>query len=278
MTYNNSSMEGVELAVSLIQIDYASRALKRMVQIKAIIPNDVLGLEERKTQPVYKRPMKALYLLHGYMGNCNEWLLYSNIAELSLKYNIAVFMPSGENSFYLNNEATEAYYSDFIGEELVAYTRALFGLSIKKEDTIIAGLSMGGFGAIYNGFRFPNHFGKIIALSSALIIHDIKDKDETFHNGVASYSYYHHTFGDLGEVVKSDKNPEIILEKSIMEGNVMPALYMACGTSDFLIEQNRSFHKFVQSHDIEHTYVEGEGVHDWRFWNQYIEPGLLWAF
>lgn len=57
----------------------------------------------------------------------------------------------------------------------------------------------------------------------------------------------------------------------------MPELYMACGTSDFLIEQNRSFHRFVQSHDIVHTYVEGEGAHDWRFWNQYIEPGLQWT-
>lgn len=267
----------LSFTVSLIQIDYVSKALKRTVQVKAIIPNDVMGSDERKLQPEYKRPMKSVYLLHGYTGNCNEWLLYSNIAELSLKYNIAVFMPSGENSFYLNNEAMEAYYSDFIGEELVAYTRAVFGLSMKKEDTIIAGLSMGGFGAIYNGLRFPNQFGKIIALSSALIIHDIEDKDETFDNGVASYSYYYYTFGDLNEVAKSDKNPEVLLEKIIKEGKEIPELYMACGTSDFLIEQNRSFHRFVQSHDIEHTYIEDDGVHDWRFWNQYMEPGIQWA-
>lgn len=90
--------------MSLVQIDYVSKALKRTVEVKAIIPNDVMGLEERNLQSEYKRPMKSLYLLHGYTGNCNEWLLYSNIADLSLKYNIAVFMPSGENSFYLNNE------------------------------------------------------------------------------------------------------------------------------------------------------------------------------
>lgn len=263
--------------MSLVLFEYASNALKRTVQVKGIIPKEVMGMEDRKLQPDYQRPMKALYLLHGYTGNCNEWLLYSNIAELSIKYNIAVFMPSGENSFYLNNEAMEAYYSDFIGGELVEYTRSLFGLSAERGDTIIGGLSMGGFGAIYNGLRFSNHFGKIIALSSALIIHDIEDKDETFDNGIATYSYFLHVFGDLNKVAKSDNNPEVIIEKTIMEGKKIPELYMACGTSDFLIEQNRSFHRFVLSHDIKHIYIEDEGIHDWKFWNQYIELGLQWA-
>ena len=82
-------------------------------------------------------------------------------------------MPSGENKFYVNNEYTCERFSDFIGEELVEVTRKMFHLSDKKEDTYIAGLSMGGYGAIVNGFKFNNTFGYVAGLSSALILDDV---------------------------------------------------------------------------------------------------------
>ena len=84
---------------------------------------------------------------------------------------LAVIMPSGENRFYLDDEKSGELYGEFIGKELVEFTRKLFPLSDKREDTFIAGLSMGGYGAIRNGLKYAENFGCVIGLSAALV-HD----------------------------------------------------------------------------------------------------------
>ena len=78
------------------------------------------------------------------------WYTHSRFAN---ERGLCVVMPSGENMFYVDQEHTHNHYSQFIGEELVEMTRAMFPLSHKKEDTFIAGLSMGGYGAIVNWFK-----------------------------------------------------------------------------------------------------------------------------
>ncbi len=71
--------------------------------------------------------------------------------------NLAVIMPSGDNQFYIDKEDTEEYYGEYVGKELVEFTRKMFPLSEKKEDTFIAGLSMGGYGALINGLSMRIH-------------------------------------------------------------------------------------------------------------------------
>ena len=82
-----------------------------------------------------------------------EWPLRSNITELAYKYNLAVIAPSGENRWYVDHTGEDEKYGRFTGEELVAITRKMFALSDRREDTLISGFSMGGFGAIMNGFE-----------------------------------------------------------------------------------------------------------------------------
>lgn len=103
-----------------------------------------------------------------------DWLTGSLIQELALKYNLAVVMPAGENSFYLNGKGTGRGYETFTAVELPAYCQKTFGLSDKPEDNFIGGLSMGGFGAIHTALKYPEYFGKMFGLSSALIVNGIK--------------------------------------------------------------------------------------------------------
>jgi S-formylglutathione hydrolase FrmB len=211
--------------------------------------------------------------LHGFTGCGRGWTYLYELAE---KYNFALVFPSGENSFYLDAEATGAKYGTFIGSELVEFIRKTFGLCLAKEDTFISGLSMGGFGALHTGLAYPDTFSKIVALSSALIVHGISGMKPGESNEIANYQYYQRYFGDLDKLIESDNNPETLIKKMIQQKRDIPEIYMACGTEDFLLEDNRRFHKFLIENKIKFEYIESPGNHDMIFWNEYFAKGFEW--
>ena len=261
--------------MSYFEGNYYSMALQKQVSLSIILPNDAISFFTQGNKH-YERAPKTLYLLHGFSENHRAWLSGSSIQEIALRYNLAVVMPCGDNSFYLNQKGTGRQYANFVGEELVNYVTKTFGLSDKREDTFVGGLSMGGFGAIHTGVMFGDTFSKVVALSSAMIIHEIKNQKPGYSNGIADYDYYCTTFGDLEVLETSEKNPEYIMKKRKAEGKPLPPIYMAVGTEDFLIEHNREFHRFLEEEDMEVVYYESEGAHDWKFWNSYIEPAVQW--
>ena len=136
--------------MALFQVDYYSRSLEKSTCFHMVLPNDVHPMMKEGNEN-YNRKMKTLFLLHGYSGSSKDWLLGSPVQELALKYNMAVIMPSGDNSFYLDAKGTGRAYCKFVGQELVDYIRNTFNIAMDKEDTFIGGLSMGGFGAIHTG-------------------------------------------------------------------------------------------------------------------------------
>ncbi|MBE6025006.1 MAG: acetylesterase [Cellulosilyticum sp.] len=260
--------------MAYIQINFYSNQLRRNVPISAFIPNDIP--EGQCGGKDNDEPMKTLYLLPGFAGNHQDWILNACLQNMSSRFHLAIISLNGENSFYVDREATGYAYGKYVGEELVDYTRRLFNLSCKREDTFIGGFSMGGFGALRNGLKYNQTFSKIIALSSALIIHEMSEMTPDVDNGIANYEYYTSLFGDLSKVIESDKNPETFVLKHQKEGNELPEIYMACGTEDFLIEHNRAFKNFLQEQQVTFTYTEDSGVHDWNFWNTYIEKAINW--
>ena len=226
--------------------------------------------------PNYDRPAKTLILLHGYSGNCQDWLCNSPAAQLSSLYNLAVVMPSGGLNFYLDLPATGQKYAAFIGEDLVNYLRDTFGLAMRREDTFIGGLSMGGFGAMHTAFAWPDRFSKVMALSSALIIDELEHMQPGQGNPMANYEYYAHTFGDLKKAKESDADPRVLYRKLKAEGKPLPQIYMACGTEDFLLTPNRAMRDFFTAEGADLRYEEGPGIHDWNFWSPRSLEGVEW--
>lgn len=261
--------------MALVQMDFFSKALSRTTSFNVVLPNDTYP-EMLIGNEYYNRKMKTLYLLHGYSGTNKDWLLGSSVQEMALKYNLAIVMPSGGNSFYLDGKGTGKAYSQYVGKELIEYTRNVFGLSDKKEDTFIGGYSMGGFGAIHTGLAFSETFNKVIALSSALIVHNIEHKKEDFKDLIADYYYYYSVFGDLDKLDTSLNNPEYQIHTMKEKGKTIPLIYMACGTEDFLINENRAFYQFLMDEKVDVTYTESPGEHNWAFWNRYLELAIEW--
>ncbi|MCQ2241646.1 alpha/beta hydrolase [Treponema sp.] len=248
--------------MSQLTVKYFSRCLIRNISFQVILPNDYVDQETEYT----KRPIKTLLLLHGYTGDAGNWIP----EEFANKYNFAIVIPNGENGFWLNGISTGHRFQSLIGEEIIGYIRKNFGLAKKREDTYIMGLSMGGFGALHTAFAYPETFGTTIALSSALIIKKITGMKPGTPDSHANYEYYRECFGDLEKVHESENNPEILVRKIMEEKKQMPAIYMACGTEDFLLENNRDFNKFLEDNKVAHVYWEDSGTHDMPFWDKCV--------
>lgn len=261
--------------MALLHVEHYSAALMGQHDFYAVLPNDIPPMMG-DVNPHYNRPAKTLLLLHGYSGGAADWVTGSRIRELSGKYNLAVIMPDGGNGFYLDRESTGNAYATYVGDELLSYARKCFGLSEEAKDTFIGGFSMGGFGAIRTGVKYSGHFGRIMALSSALIIHQLKEMTPDMQNPMANYAYYREVFGDLATAESRDCNPELLIDERIRSGGKLPGIYMACGSEDFLVEANRAFDSFLAQRGVEHVYRESPGEHNWDFWNQYLEPAIRW--
>lgn len=258
--------------MALIQCNFFSKALMRTVPIQVVLPTDKF-VGPQGTQP--EGPFKTLYLLHGIMGNYTDWVSGTRVQSWAQDRNLAVVMPSGDNSFYVDNPKSSANYGTFIGKELVDFTRRTFPLSRKREDTFIGGLSMGGFGSIVNGLQNPETFGAVCALSSALILDSAPQNKEYTDNLFTNRGYYESIFRDLTKVRGSFFDYDALAEK-VAPLAEKPKFYMACGTEDELIGVNRQFRDHLQKLGFDVTYEEGPGVHDWYFWDEYILRAMEW--
>ncbi|MFV0556405.1 MAG: alpha/beta hydrolase [Lactovum sp.] len=243
--------------MSVIRANIYSQSLMRTVDISVILPVDKTGqtLEEFKT----------LYLLHGIMGSDLDWLINSNIKLLAEKHNLAVVMPSGENACYVDDIEGERRYSQFIGEELLELTRKMFPLSQNREDTYIAGLSMGAYGALINGLKYRQKFSEIGSFSLALIPDMIIENGE----GISSKLFFEKIFScSQKEAEETYLNPRHAIEANREN---LPNFYIACGREDFLFTHSQDFSDYLTNKKIKHHYYTCQGQHDWEFWNHIIK-------
>lgn len=260
--------------MAVMTIQFFSNSLRREVNLQAILPIDSFNTTT-ETSINANTPFKSLYLFHGFHGSSTDWLHNSNIREIAAQQNIAVFMPNLENHFCVDDVEKGELYGQFFGEELVAITRAMFPLSTKREDTIIAGLSMGGYGALRTAYNYPQQFGKIIAMSSAIVTYHLVKEEPENREGIVPDSYFPRVFGQ--QVKGSSNDLEAVISRLIESGSELPDLYLCCGNQDFVLELNQKLHNFLQEKQVKHIYAQTEGAHDWHYWREHIQLGLEWA-
>ena len=244
-----------------IRATFKSKMLMRAVDVRVFLPF-------HDGYPDTKAPFPTLYFLPGYSANAEEIATCLPLRQMSAKYGIAIVIPDGENSFYSDHPERATLNGSFVEKELVEITRRMFPLSDKREDTFIAGLSMGGFGALRNGLKYSDTFGAAISLSGALDILNVPRTGEDRVLGEAM-------FGDLKEALLSDKNPRNLIEQ-LKNAETRPDIYLCCGTEDRLLSQSRTFRTLLEDAGFSVTYEEGPGGHDWDFWDTYIKKIIDW--
>ena len=245
----------------ILQCNFFSPVLRRNTDLNVSLPTP-----DKKGEPV-KQNLKVLYLLHGMHGDASSWLHRSNIARYAEEAGIAVVMPSALNSFYQDMVHGEDFFT-YITEELYSYVQALFPVSKKREDTFIAGLSMGGYGAYLLGLSNPEKYGAIASFSGAL---DIGFRVTPMEKGDAPLPFYvENCFGDPMAITGSHRDVFAQFEKAKKAG-VLPRMYQSCGTADFLYGMNVAANKKLTEMGADITWRETPGKdHEWDFWDSEI--------
>lgn len=269
------------------RMEFHARSINQHANFAYCLPYDT-EMEEVKDPSCYERDTKSLILLHGLTGTDTDWL-YGGVAQMmAIQYNLAVFMPTTGNSFYLDRGYEGGNFAEYVGEELPEFINKAFGFCESRENTMIGGLSMGGYGSIHTALAYPDRFSACVALSSALVIKAAAANHGCKVDGVDPKVIDHELnilpekmtweiFGDPSLLVDSDKNPEVQYKKLKDTGAEIPKIYLAVGTEDDLLEANRDFVRFLDKEGADYKYEEGPGKHDWFFWNEYLERGLKYV-
>ena len=247
--------------MAVFQCNVISYVLVRTVDITVIIPSATIpetlaAMEENGNTSALSHAVKeeypVLYLMHGMGNNHAQWRGYTNIELFAEEHNIAVVMISGENKFYRDAPDGDKFF-DFVAKEVPEFVTNYFPISDAPEHSYIAGLSMGGYGALLHGFSHPERFAAIGSFSGAVMPAEV--------NGA----------------VNPDIDVTCLAKAALDGGKKVPPLYISCGEDDFLIQLNTEFVNMLKEHHADVTWVPVPGfMHEWRFWNQQIEAFLDW--
>ncbi|MGZ9583395.1 alpha/beta hydrolase [Paenibacillus marinisediminis] len=253
--------------MALMECHFYSEALGFNTTMSVILPQETtsqIGLEGAAAR---KGKYPTLYLLHGLSDDHSIWLRRTGIERYVSSMGIAVVMPQVHRSFYTDMKYGYRYWT-FLSEELPALSRQFFPLSERREDTFVAGLSMGGYGAFKWALRRPDSIAAAASLSGALNV--ARREDAALFSNDFKLIY--------GEESPKGTEEDLLhlLQTCDKAEGPKPKLYQCCGTEDFLYAENQDFLEAVRDTSIEHEYHEGPGDHTWEYWDEHIQHVLKW--
>ncbi|HEX9106748.1 MAG TPA: alpha/beta hydrolase family protein [Longimicrobiales bacterium] len=204
------------------------------------------------------RRYPVLYLLHGLGGAYDNWLTRTNVAEYTASLPLIVVMPDGGDSWYANSVTdTVQKFQHYIAQDVVGYIDAHFRTLPFAAGRYIAGLSMGGYGAVMLATTFPNRWSLAASFSGAVGL--AKDADSPSTNAA---------FGPPNGPARDSADLPALLRRVDPKG--LPYFYLDCGTGDRLIQGNRDVSAILAERAIPYEYHETRGVHDWEYWNRRV--------
>ena len=250
-----------------LRCDFFSEALSLSTSMTVLLPQQTttqIGMEGRSGES----PPPVLYLLHGLSDDDTIWLRRTSIERYAAPLGLAVVMPQVHRSFY-TDEAYGGRYWTFLSEELPQLVSSLFRVSDRREDTFVAGLSMGGYGAFKWALRQPERFAAAASLSGAVDVAGLRMGRERPED----QRMFERIFDDR-EVAGSSDDLHSLLTRA--DPAALPSLYLCCGTEDALIEDNRAFAEACTSAGVPLRSSFGPGAHDWAYWDVEIQDVLAW--
>ena len=235
-------------------VTFPSAALGRSMQYRIVLPSSYL------LQP-QSRP-RVLYLLHGRGGSYTNWQTMSHIAEAASLSSFILVMPPGDESYYLNAAyKPDSRYEDYITQDLIRDVELHYRVTTERSGRAIAGVSMGGFGAVSLALKHPEMYFFAGSLSGPM---DFAERGFNFNNPDKSMVDTR-LFG-FG-IMRRKEDPLHLIRRFRSRQEEVPFLFIACGLQDGLIDVNRAFAKRLDATSIPHIYSEASGGHNWTYWN-----------
>jgi putative tributyrin esterase len=244
------------VSMAMIRCDFASETLALDTSMTVVLPQDG------------DSPPPLLYLLHGLTDDNTAWTRQTSIERYAVAKGLAVVMPQVHRSFYAN-ETYGMRFWDFLADELPATVERFFRVSTRREDTFVAGLSMGGYGALEWALRRPERFAAAASLSGALDLAYIQEFDLRPH----MRTLVAQVFADR-RVAGGDEDLLHLVKAADPAG--LPRLMVRCGTEDRLVKQNQRFIAACAAAGVPLDAEFGPGDHDWAYWDAQIRTVLDW--
>jgi putative tributyrin esterase len=239
--------------MTIARVQFHSKTLDRVADYIAILPDPAL---------VGPGPYPVLVQLHGYLDDHTAWLYKSMLLEHLDRYPMITILPNTQNGWWANMGYPNNW-ERYLVEDLVAHVRHTFPAQAGR--WAIGGLSMGGFGALSLGLRYPEIFCSVWAHSSAI-----------FHPDAPMPGPFPWNDPRLTEAEHRRLKVDLSCYHwaSVIDREKLPRLTFDCGTEDFLIEANRAFHAYLGQLDLPHTYAEHPGAHTWDYWNTHVVSAI----
>ncbi len=215
-------------------------------------------------------PYQVAYLLHGLCGSNASWAEQTMLPYYAEKGSTVYILPEGGRSFYVDMEKGYPYFT-YLTEELPEMVRQLFRISAKREDTIIMGGSMGGYGALRCALLLPERYGLCCAFASAALYlgEYLESQRGQKELEIPDFPLL---FGE-GLVCKAEQEISFLAAKSAKREVQVP-IYLSCGTRDLLLPEHRRFAAEAQEMGLALYYEELEGTHDWKFFDSALEKAI----
>lgn len=233
-----------------------SKVMNREIPAIFILPDSYS--DSTKSFPV-------VYLLHGFGGNYRNWADLTSVEDLADVYNIILVCPDGsKDSWYFDSPLDpNSQYETHIAVEVVNFTDRTYRTVNSRRGRAIAGLSMGGHGALFLAVRHPEVFGAAGSMSGGVDIRGSK-KRWNISQKIGSYDEYPERWESLTVINNISKFKSAHL-----------SLIMDCGVDDFFIGINRAFHQKLLDAQVPHDYIERPGAHNWQYWNNAVRFQML---
>jgi len=252
--------------MALMQCSFFAESLGVCASMNVIIPETAgagqIGIGSSRSQTAWP----VLYLFHGLSDDHSIWLRRTSIERYVADLGLAVVMPAVNRSFYTDMRHGGKYFT-FVSEELPRLVKSFFHISDRREDTFVAGLSMGGYGAFKLALRCPDRYAAAASLSG---VADIASRQPDWPEDLQNI------FGD--QPVAGSKDDLFAVSRTVAASvGPRPALFQCCGTEDFLYADNQRLRDHLTKLQYEpYVYREAPGTHGWEFWDRHIQEVLQW--
>lgn len=244
--------------VKMVDVTFHSASLDREMQYRVILPSNIA--------PNQKFPV--LYLLHGGGGGFHDWSNYSDVARYA-QGGLILVMPEGNSSYYTNSaDHPQDRYEDYIVRDLVADVEQRFPAASGRTHRAIAGVSMGGFGAVVLALKHPELFVFAGGLSSAL---DVPSRPFSIKR-VGQYRQHRSIFGPWGSQSRRASDP-FVLARSADPART-PYIFLTCGDQEGLLGANKRFAALLRQRQFAYEFHTAHGGHDWNQWDRNL-PDLM---
>jgi putative tributyrin esterase len=247
-------------------VQFKSELIGKVLPYNALLPPSYF--ESSKRYPV-------LYLLHGLFAHHDDWITRTNLAEYAASYEIIIITPEANDSWYVDSATVPAdKYESYLLRELIPDVDARYRTIKDKRGRGVAGLSMGGYGALKYALKYPDYFAFAGSLSGALDPANRSNEHPGFAWGILRPSLTA-AFGAPNSPAREGNDLHQIARNLTAEKiSSLPYLYFDCGLEDGFLATNRELAEILVSKKIVHQYRQLPGGHNWEYWDRQVREIL----